>query len=217
MKPSTAINQTILMMVCLIFFNSIDCDAEGLSQYSIHTATPQLQYTIQNLHEIKTAHDISGKEALFYESIKNKPVLFRFWSPNCGFTLSTNQPLNELFLQFKDDIVFYDVISNWRVDIKEVNRVRKKYQLSIPALLDKNAEIADVLNAVNTPELFVFNKDGKLVYRGSFYPFGEDGDNINITVKLILDQLILDNAIVPFFNPSPGCLIQRNPIIRIKD
>lgn len=78
-----------------------------------------------------------------------------------------------------------------------------------PYLLDESQEVAKALRAACTPDLFVFDREGRLAYRGQFDGTRPDrgeatGDDLVAAVDALLDGRTPDGDQVP----SMGCNIK---------
>ena len=80
-------------------------------------------------------------------------------------------------------------------------------------LLDENSEVADAFAARTTPHVFLFNKDGKLVYKGAI------DDNVDdpkaVTKHYLTDAisaLVAGKAIDPATTKNLGCSIKRKVV-----
>lgn len=77
-------------------------------------------------------------------------------------------------------------------------------------VVDKNSEIADAFGAVRTPECFLFNKMGRLVYRGAI----DDSPNNEKQVKRdhlkeAIKETVRDKPVSVKETESTGCPIRR--------
>ena len=93
---------------------------------------------------------------------------------------------------------------------KAMEEYNKKMGYQVPYLIDKNHKLADAFGATRTPELFMFNKEGKLVYHGAIDD--NPGDAHNVTVHYINDAIIglgTTGKIPVTETKSVGCTIKR--------
>lgn len=80
---------------------------------------------------------------------------------------------------------------------------------TFPVLIDKGNVIADKLGATVTPEVFLFDKDGKLVYRGAI---DNDRAGTNITANYLNDAVsatIAGKTVAKTEAAAFGCSIKR--------
>ena len=82
-----------------------------------------------------------------------------------------------------------------------------------PYLYDETQEVAKAYRAACTPDLYVFDKDQRLVYRGQFDD-SRPGNGIPVTgkdVRAALDALLAGKPVSPNQKPSIGCNIKWKP------
>ena len=77
-------------------------------------------------------------------------------------------------------------------------------------VIDKNNEVADAFGAKRTPEVFLFNKEGKLVYHGAIDDNPSDATAVNRHhLKEAVKELVAGNDITVKESRSVGCSIKR--------
>lgn len=92
--------------------------------------------------------------------------------------------------------------------VKMASLAREK-QFSFPYLYDGTQEIAKAYNAACTPDLFLFNEDNKLVYRGQFDDSRPGNDKpVNGSDLRNATEQLLDGKAVEEQKPSAGCNIK---------
>lgn len=77
-----------------------------------------------------------------------------------------------------------------------------------PYLVDESQAVAKSFGAVCTPDIFVFDHDKKLRYRGRFDDSWRDPAKVNRQELLQAIKAILQGAEPPSQNPSMGCSIK---------
>lgn len=86
----------------------------------------------------------------------------------------------------------------------------KAFDYSFPYLVDEDQQVAQVYQAACTPDLYLFDKDKKLVYRGQFDSARPgnttpvSGDDLNAAVR----QMIEGKEVAVVQQPSMGCNIK---------
>ena len=86
----------------------------------------------------------------------------------------------------------------------------KAFDYSFPYLVDEDQQVAQVYQAACTPDLYLFDKDKKLVYRGQFDSARPgnttpvSGDDLNAAVR----QMIEGKEVAVVQKPSMGCNIK---------
>ena len=150
-------------------------------------------------------------------TLRNKVCVFIFLDVECPISQYYTQNLQKLFVKYQmANIVFFTIFPTKYTHKAEIEFFNKKYELTIPSILDKFQNITKKLNATVTPEVFVLNKGGQIVDSGcidnSFFALGKR----NLTPKkLYLEQtleLLINNKVPQKSHVEAiGCEIQRIP------
>ncbi len=93
------------------------------------------------------------------------------------------------------------------LDYVKSNMTERSY--SFPMLIDKGNVIADKFGATVTPEVYLFDKDGKLVYRGAI---DNDRSGENVTARPLqdaVDATLGGKAVAKTETKAFGCSIKR--------
>ncbi len=104
-------------------------------------------------------------------------------------------------------------------NLEHMQKEKEKWGYTFPYLLDETQAIAQAYNAACTPDIFVFNNDRKLVYRGQFDDTRpsrissgnyDSGPNPATGASLTeaLDQLLQGVSVTTEQIPSMGCNIK---------
>jgi thioredoxin-related protein len=92
----------------------------------------------------------------------------------------------------------------------EMKSYAKKQKYTAPYVIDSMSVMADAFGATRTPECFLFDKDGKLVYRGSIDDSPKDASAVK--QHYLLDAMTAvskGNAVAVGTTVSSGCTIKR--------
>lgn len=104
-------------------------------------------------------------------------------------------------------------------DLAHMKQEKAKWSYPFPYLLDENQEVAHAYSAACTPDLYVFDKERKLIYRGQFddtrpnrissgnYNSGESPAT-GAGLKQALDTFLAGKTISEKQIPSMGCNIK---------
>ncbi len=84
---------------------------------------------------------------------------------------------------------------------------------TFPYLYDETQQVAQAYTAACTPDIFVFDQDRKLVYRGQFDSSrpGNDKPVTGESLTTALDALLADQEVSQDQQPSSGCNIKWKP------
>ena len=171
--------------------------------------------------------DIDGKTHTAKDFLGNVTVV-NFWSMRCPIMQAYESKYSAIQEDYaKKGVHFLHVNSNeanGEIDdgqpadakTKPYQKIRDylaKHKLDRRVLVDHDSVFADALGARTTPDVFVFDKSGRLVYRGLIdtdYD-GKQGDKAKHHLRDALDALLAGNY-VPLPQTTPhGCSIKRAP------
>lgn len=93
---------------------------------------------------------------------------------------------------------------------EEMKKYAQQQGYLVPYVIDENSRLANTFGASHTPEVFLFNKEGKLIYKGAM----EDNPSRPAESKVMYLQNAMDNMIAgkqpdPAQTRSIGCAIKR--------
>lgn len=161
--------------------------------------------------------DTVSDKMVSLDSIKGEKgtVLF-FICNHCPFVIHVNDELVAIANDFNGKGISFIAISsndveNYPQDAPHLMKnVANDLKYPFPYLYDENQEIAKAYDAACTPDIYVFDKDLKLVYRGQIDD-SRPGNEVKVTGKDLrhaLDCLWLDQDNDRIQKPSIGCNIK---------
>lgn len=110
---------------------------------------------------------LSNKDTLIYGVSHNKANVYVFLSPECPLSQSYSLTLNQLNNNYKNDhICFYGIFSGTFHSTDEIKKFKEKYGIEFPLFQDMDYNLARKLGATTTPEAFVLDSKGIIVYSG---------------------------------------------------
>ena len=122
--------------------------------------------------ELKSAEGKLIKSAEF----KNKKALaVVFVGVECPLVKLYSSRLTKLISKFGDDFQVLGINSNRHDSISEMQFFAKQTKVKFPLLKDPANRVADKFGAMRTPEVFLFDANQKLIYRGAIddqYSYG---------------------------------------------
>ena len=96
-----------------------------------------------------------------------------FLQPECPFCNSYGKTLRHLDSSFNaEGIMMVGVVAGKNYPDDEIKEYREKHQLKFPILLDPDFTLRDKLHATKTPEAFLLDANGKVLYRGMIDNWG---------------------------------------------
>ncbi len=110
--------------------------------------------------------DTSGKSHDFQPTYGRVTVVL-FLSCDCPISNRYIPELNRLATHADyAGVRWYGVISDATVTLRDAAEYHREYKLKFPLLFDSSGEAARHLRPTHTPEAFVFDGEGELIYRG---------------------------------------------------
>jgi hypothetical protein len=84
------------------------------------------------------------------------------------------------------------------------------HQYTAPYVIDEGSKMADAFGATRTPEVFLFNSKGKLVYKGALEDNPAEPEKSTHGYLIEAMRALVENkAITPAETKSIGCSIKR--------
>lgn len=169
--------------------------------------------------------DIDGtvhRSAQFAERV----VVVNFWSTTCPIMRGWEGRLAAIQREYAGKGVVFLMVnsneSNREIDdgepteegVKPYAKIRRylaDHELPYTVLVDHQSTIADLFGAKTTPDLFVFDTTGTLVYRGLIDDdsSGRKGEKATQFLRPVLDQLLAGEKVEPSETTPMGCGIKR--------
>lgn len=145
---------------------------------------------------------------------ENKLTVFYFMAPECPLSQNYSLQIKDLKQQFENNgVKFFLVFSGKSYNDKEVNDFLEEYMLDLEALKDSSFVLANFFDATITPEVFMVNNNGDVLYSGKIDNWIE-----SLGVKRqVVTEFYLKDAITQYLERKPikttkteavGCLIE---------
>lgn len=175
------------------------------SMLPIGTKAPQFSLT-----------DVVSGNTVSFSDFEGKTLLVMFICRHCPYVKHVQNHLAQLGKDYKDkDIGIVAISSN---DIEaypedEPDSLKEQAQelnFTFPYLYDESQDVAKAYTAVCTPDLFLFGKDRRLVYRGQLDDSRPD-NGIPVTgkdLRAAIDAILNNQQIDSNQKPSMGCSIK---------
>jgi peroxiredoxin len=111
--------------------------------------------------------DCYGKPHPLNELTKSKVVVVAFLGTECPLAKLYGPKLQSLSEQFREDgVTFVGVCSNVQDSLTEVQGYANRAGITFPVLMDNDQQLADLLKARRTPEVFVLDQGQAIRYQG---------------------------------------------------
>ena len=168
------------------------------------------EFELPNMNNLKATSMVS------LDDYQGQAIIVSFICNHCPYVVLIASKLAELAVKWRQSGVNLVAISSNNVDNypadspEKMTEFAQNYGFECPYLYDESQQIAKAYKAVCTPDIFLFNKNHKLVYRGQF----DDARPANGQAVTGLDldgavnALISGQAIEQNQAPSVGCSIK---------
>ncbi len=145
------------------------------------------------------------------EDFEDKIVVLSFYSQHCPWIIGHDPHMNALAKEYMEkDIVFLGIDAHAGRSLEAIEEHRKEVGVPYPILKDVDNKYADKMNAKVTPEIYIVDKEGNLVYHGAFDNRTSPRDEGEVNyVKNALDALLDGNDIDEPRVQAWGCGIVR--------
>ena len=164
----------------------------------------------------KKMKDISGKEVSFKDAMKKNGLLVMFSCNTCPVvkkyqsrTLETGKfaAANEI------GVVLLNSNEATRNDGDSYNDMKeygKDQGYPFSYVIDNNSAMANAFGATRTPEVFLFDKNGKLVYHGAIDDNANGADGVKRKhAKIAIEEMVAGKNISTTKTRFVGCGIKR--------
>jgi peroxiredoxin len=159
---------------------------------------------------------VSGKTARRDDFRGQKGLLVMFICTHCPFVKHVEKGLAALGMDYDGEPVSIVAVSSndagsYPDDAPEgLKRQAETMGFRFPYLYDETQDVARAYHAACTPDLFLFNGDLKLVYRGQF-DASRPGNGVPVTgqdLRAAMDAVIAGESVPMDQRPSVGCNIK---------
>jgi peroxiredoxin len=159
-----------------------------------------------------TLATLDGKTFSLDQAAKtHKAVVVMFIATKCPYSNAYNDRMRDMASVYeKKGFLFVGVNSNKTEPAEEVGAHAKQHGFAFPLMKDPGNKVADLYDARHTPEIFVVDPQGKLVYHGRIDENYEEPSKVTSPdLKNALDQLLGGQPIAKAETKAFGCSIKR--------
>ena len=179
------------------------------------TVTPlQVGSTLPMATQAMTGLD--GKPVTFNDLKTLNGLLVMFSSNSCPYVIKNQQRTRDILKYAQSKNLGIAVVNSNEAtrDRSESPEDMKRYateqQYNWPYTIDKNHEIADAFGATKTPEIFLFDKNDKLVYHGAIDDSPADETAVQRQhLHIAIDEMLSGKPVTVTTSRSVGCAIKR--------
>jgi peroxiredoxin len=160
--------------------------------------------------------DISGKEITLKSAVKKNGLLVMFSCNTCPYVIKNQQRTNEICkyaMENKFGVVLINSNEAQRGDddsYAAMKEYAKTQGFNWYYAVDERSELADAFGANRTPETFLFDASGKLVYHGAIDDNPSEPENVvRKHLKEAIDEMVHGKEVSVKTSRSVGCTIKR--------
>jgi peroxiredoxin len=160
--------------------------------------------------------DISGKEITLKDAKKKGGLLVMFSCNTCPYVVKNQGRTNGVAAYAEKNGIGVIIVNsneaqrNGDDSFSAMQKYAKDQGYKWYYVVDKNSELADAFGANRTPETFLFNSDGKLVYHGAIDDSPADAKNVARNhLKEAIDEMKGGKDVTVKTSRSVGCGIKR--------
>ncbi len=158
----------------------------------------------------------TGQPTTLKAAAGEKGLLVMFSCNTCPFVVK-NEPITRKVMQYAKAHGVGMVIINSNEGKRDGDdsyqamiEFAKAQQYTAPYVIDQDAKLADMFGANHTPEVFLFNSQNKLVYKGSMNDNPSNPDEYKkMYVTDAIDAMVAGKEVNPKTTKSIGCSIKR--------
>jgi glutathione peroxidase-family protein len=161
--------------------------------------------------------DISGSQVSFNDAKGKNGLLVMFSCNTCPYVIRNQDRTREICAYARSKglgVVLVNSNEAQRGDedsYEAMQAYAKEQQYRWFYVVDKNSEMADVFGANRTPENFLFNAEGKLVYHGAIDDNPTDAFRVKRShLKEAINEMLEGKEVSVKTSRSVGCNIKRN-------
>jgi peroxiredoxin len=141
---------------------------------------------------------------------KNKFTVLMFISTECPVSNGYNERMVKLNDSYgKKGVAFVGINANKAEDVQMIADHSKDQGFEFPVLKDEKNKIADLYGALVTPEIFVINAEGKVLYHGRIDDNRKVEKITSHDLSDALDKLLAGKEVTSATPKAFGCTIKR--------
>ncbi|MBS4028576.1 MAG: thioredoxin family protein [Ignavibacteriales bacterium] len=189
------------LLALFIIFTSF-LTAGELPELKIGEAVPS--FSLKNYDGKEFSLDKTRKEK------ENKFTVLMFISTECPVSNAYNERMAKLYDKYsKKNVTIFGINANKEETIADIEEHSKEHKFLFPVLKDNGNKIADLYGALVTPEVYVLDKEGKLLYHGRIDDKRKVEEVTSKDLENALDALLAGKEIAVKETTAKGCTIKR--------
>lgn len=157
-----------------------------------------------------------GKTITLEKAKTNEGLLVMFSCNTCPYVIKSEARTKEMMAYATEKKIGMVIINSNEAkrgdedSDKEMAKYAKKMGYKVPYVIDEKSAVADAFGATRTPEVFLFDGNGKLMYKGAMEDNpSSPSESKNMFLKDAIDKITMGQAPDPNSTKSIGCTIKR--------
>lgn len=130
--------------------------------------------------------NLNGELVSIREVVQGKPFIMSFWGVTCKPCLMELNALNDQMEEWLEEVDF-DIVAVSIDDSRFSSRARSMvqgYDWQFRAVFDENQDLKRAMNVSFTPQTYIFDAAGKMVYSHSGYTPGSEQELLEQLKKI---------------------------------
>lgn len=159
---------------------------------------------------------VDKKEISLKDATTKNGLLVMFSCNTCPYVIKSEARTKEAIEQARSNNIGVVIINSNAAQRDGADsydamvKYAAKQGYKVPYAVDEGSKIADAFGAMRTPEVFLFDGSGKLVYKGAMEDNpSEPASSKEMFLQSAIDNMITKHAINPNSTKSIGCTIKR--------
>jgi len=160
--------------------------------------------------------DVSDKMVSIKDAMMDNGVLVMFSCNTCPYVIKNQDRTKSIAnyaLQNKLGVIILnsnEAQRNADDSFDAMKKYAKSQGYNYHYVVDANASVADAFGATRTPEIFLINKEGTIVYKGAIDDSPADATQVKtIFLKEAINEVVAGKPITVKESKSIGCTIKR--------
>ncbi len=160
--------------------------------------------------------DVDGRSITLKDAKKKNGLLVMFSCNTCPFVVKNQARTKEINAYAASKNIGVVVINSNEAlrrsadSPEEIQKYAQKQAYQWSYVIDADSKVADAFGASKTPEVFLFDKDGKLVYKGAIDDNPSDADKVSRKhLQIAIDEMTAGKEVSQKESRSVGCTIKR--------
>ncbi len=158
-----------------------------------------------------------GKQVSLNSAKTDNGLIVMFSCNTCPYVIKSQPRTKEVMEYAKAHEIGMVIINSNEAQRGEADsyeamvKYAKKQGYTVPYVVDEKSKMADAFGASHTPEVFLFDANGKLIYKGAMEDNpGSPADSKEMYLKKAMDNMLAELPVDPNTTKSIGCSIKRS-------